>query len=113
ADAVLLVGTVPGGFGKASELIGETAASIAVDRTALDYIRVFASKGGVVGMPPGSLKLPGGFGYSYIHVRRGDVDLLPDDDLVLEFGDRVGVLCSRADFDAVRRFFEVGRAPAR
>ena len=38
-------------------------------------------------------------------MRRGDVDLLPDDDLVLEFGDRVGVLCHRADFDAVRRFF--------
>ena len=38
-------------------------------------------------------------------MRRGDVDLLPDDDLVLEYGDRVGVLCRRADFDAVRRFF--------
>ena len=56
-------------------------------------------------MPLGSLKLPGGFAYSYIHVRRGDVDLLPDDDLVLEFGDRIGVLCRRADFDAVRSFF--------
>jgi putative transport protein len=104
-DVLLLVGTDPAAVGQASELIGETAASIAVDRTALDYIRVFASKGAVVGMPLGSLKLPGGFAYSYIHVRRGDVDLLPDDDLVLEFGDRVGVLCSRADFDAVRRFF--------
>jgi len=38
-------------------------------------------------------------------VRRGDVDLLPDDDLVLEFGDRVGLLCHRANFDPVRRFF--------
>ena len=56
-------------------------------------------------MPLGSLQLPGGFVYSYIHVRRGDVDLLPDDNLVLEFGDRVGVLCHRADFDGVRRFF--------
>ncbi len=56
-------------------------------------------------MPLGALKLPGGFAYSYIHVRRGDVDLLPDDDLVLEFGDRVGVLCNRSDFDSVRSFF--------
>jgi putative transport protein len=104
-DVLLLVGSDSVAMGQARELIGEAAASIAVDRTALDYIRVFASKGGVVGMPLGSLKLPGGFAYSYIHVRRGDVDLLPDDDLVLEFGDRVGVLCSRADFDAVRRFF--------
>src|SRR4029450_4899429 len=79
-DWLLRVGTDPAAVGQASELIGETAASIAVDRTALDYIRVFASKGGVVGMPLGSLKLPGGFAYNYIHVRRGDVDLLPDDD---------------------------------
>jgi len=104
-DVVLLVGSDPGAIRQALELVGEAAASIVVDRTALDYIRVFASRGGIVGMPLGSLKLPGGFAYSYIHVRRGDVDLLPDDDLVLEFGDRVGVLCHRADFDAVRRFF--------
>ena len=57
------------------------------------------------GMPLGSLKIPGGFDYSYIQVRRGDTDLLPDDDLVLEFGDRVGVLCSRAHFPAVRSFY--------
>ena len=56
-------------------------------------------------MPLGSLKIPGGFEYSYVQVRRGDADLLPDDDLVLEFGDRVGVLCSRANFPAVRGFF--------
>ena len=85
--------------------MGEAAAVIAVDRTALDYIRVFASRGSVVGMPLGSLNLAGGISASYVHVRRGDVDLLPADDLLLEFGDRVGVLCHRADFDAVRRFF--------
>jgi len=55
-------------------------------------------------MPLGSLQIPG-FDYSYVQVRRGDVDLLPDKDLVLEFGDRVGVLCDRANFPAVRRFF--------
>ena len=104
-DVLLLVGSDQAALAHALELVGEAAASIAADRTALDYIRVFASKGSVVGMPLGNLKLPGGFAYRYIHVRRGDVDLLPDDDLVLEFGDRVGVLCNRADFDAVRRFF--------
>ena len=103
-DVVLLVGSDPAAIGQALELLGEAAASIAVDRTALDYIRVFASKSGVVGMRLGSLTPPGGFAYRYIHVRRGDVDLLPDDDLVLEYGDRVGVLCHREHFDAVRRF---------
>jgi putative transport protein len=104
-DVVLLVGSDAAVVGKAVELLGEAAASIAVDRAALDYIRVFASRSAVVGMRLGSLTLPGGFAYRYIHVRRGDVDLLPDEDLVLEFGDRVGVLCHRRDFDAVRRFF--------
>ena len=55
-------------------------------------------------MPLGSLKMPG-FEYTYVQVRRGDTDLMPDDDLVLEFGDRVGVLCNRASFPAVRSFF--------
>ena len=104
-DVVLLVGADAEAIGQAQELVGEAAAVIAVDRTALDYIRVFASRGSVVGMALGTLKLPGGVSASYIHVRRGDVDLLPADDLLLEFGDRVGVLCHRADFDAVRRFF--------
>ncbi len=104
-DELLLVGSDPAAVGQAIGLLGEAAASIAVDRTALDYIRVFASRNGVVGMRLGSLTLPGGFAHRYIHVRRGDVDLLPDDDLVLEYGDRVGVLCHRSDFDAVRRFF--------
>jgi putative transport protein len=104
-DVVLLVGSDRAVIGQAVELLGEAEASIAMNRTSLDYIRVFASRSGVVGMPLGSLTLPGGFAYSYIHVRRGDVDLLPDDDLVLEFGDRVGVLCHRANFGAVRRFF--------
>ena len=54
-DVVLLVGTDPAAIGQALERVGEAAASIAVDRSALDYIRVFASRSGVVGMPLGRL----------------------------------------------------------
>ena len=43
--------------------------------------------------------------YLIIHVRRGDADLLGNPDLVLEFGDRVGLLTNRANFPAMRRFF--------
>jgi putative transport protein len=105
-DVLLIVGTDRAKVDAARTLIGEAAAgAISTDRSALDYLRVYASKAGVVGMPLGSLKIPGGFDYSYIQVRRGDTDLLPDKDLVLEFGDRVGVLSNRANFAAVRRFF--------
>lgn len=105
-DVLLIVGSEPASVDAARSLIGESAAgAIATDRSALDYVRVFASRAGVIGMPIGGLKIPGGFDYSYIHVRRGDADLLPDSDLVLEFGDRVGLLTSRANFPAVQRFF--------
>ena len=43
-DVILLVGSDPAALGQGLESIGEAAASIAVDRTALDYIRVFASR---------------------------------------------------------------------
>jgi len=105
-DVLLLVGTDPRQIEKACHLIGvATANEIATDRSSLDYIRVFASRRNVVGMRLGSLRIPGGFEYSYVQVRRGDTDLLPDDDLLLEFGDRIGVLCSRANFNAVRTFY--------
>jgi putative transport protein len=105
-DVLLIVGTDPASIAQARTLIGEgTSGELAADRTSVDYLRVYASKRSVVGMPLGTLKIPGGFEYRYIHVRRGDTDLLPDDDLMLEFGDRVGVLCSRDRFPAVRDFY--------
>ena len=86
----------PSTIATAHAIIGEAGSGeLTADRTALDYVRVFASRRGVVGLPLGSLSIPGGFEHTYVHVRRGDTDLLPDDNLVLEFGDRVGVLCSR------------------
>jgi len=104
-DVLLIIGTDPAQIDHVRGLIGEpTSGALTADRSALDYIRVYASRGSVVAMPLGSLKISG-FDYSYVQVRRGDVDLMPDKDLVLEFGDRVGVLCDRANFPAVRRFF--------
>ncbi len=105
-DVVLVIGTDPAAIDKARTLIGQgTSGELTADRTDLDYVRVYASKRSIVGMPLGRLKIPGGFEYAYLQVRRGDTDLLPDDDLVLEFGDRVGVLCNRANFPAVRSFY--------
>jgi len=70
---------------EARRVIGEgtSPAAIVADRTELDYIRVHASKRSVVGMTLGSLQMPG-FEYTYVQVRRGDTDLMPDDELVRE-----------------------------
>jgi putative transport protein len=40
-----------------------------------------------------------------IQVRRGDADIMPRPDLVLEYGDRVGLLADRASFPALRTYF--------
>jgi len=53
----------------------------------------------------GDLELPGEKGTVVIQVRRGDAEITPRPDLVLEFGDRVGMLASRGEFMALRKYF--------
>jgi putative transport protein len=78
---------------------------IVKDRSALDYIRVFVGKANAVGVPLGQLPLPSGFPVHLLHVRRYDTDIVPSSDLMLEFGDRVGVLMPPDRKDEIRRFF--------
>lgn len=78
---------------------------IVKDRAALDYIRVFVGKANVVGVPLGELKLPSGFPVQLLHVRRYDTDIVTTPDLILEFGDRVGVLMPPDRKDDIRKFF--------
>ena len=75
------------------------------DRSALDYIRVFVGKASLVGIPLARLPLPTAFPVQLLHIRRYDVDLVPSPDLMLEFGDRVGVLMPPDRKDEIRRFF--------
>lgn len=86
--------------------LGEAAPGrIAEDRRDLDYLRVFASRPTVVGRTLGDLVLPGDKASVVVQVRRGDADMLPRPDLILEFGDRIGVLANRGDFPVLRKFF--------
>jgi len=75
------------------------------DRRDLDYLRVFASRPALVGRALGDLDLPGDKDVAVLHVRRGDTDLLSEPELILEFGDRIGLLAHRGDFPALRKFF--------
>ena len=84
---------------QASRALGEAAPGRLVkDRSDLDYLRVFASRPTVVGRAIGDLDLPGDKAAIIAQVRRGDTDIMPRPDLVLEFGDRVGLLANRGDF---------------
>src|SRR5436190_3309775 len=75
------------------------------DRSTLDFIRVFVGKAAMVGIPLSQLPMPAGFPSHLLHVRRYDVDLVPTPDLMLEFGDRVGVLMPADRKEDIRKHF--------
>jgi putative transport protein len=75
------------------------------DRRHFDYMRVFVSKTGFIGMRLGDLPMPEGVSARIIQVRRGDIDLLPKPDLRIEFGDQLGVLIESVHRSIVSRFF--------
>jgi putative transport protein len=105
-DVLLAVGPTRAALDQAQTILGETAhGRVTADRRDLDYLRVFASRPSVVGRTLGELTLPGERPSIVAHVLRGDGDLQARADLVLEYGDRVGILADRADFPALRRFF--------
>ena len=86
-------------FGERSEI------HIERDRTVLDYRRVFVSRLWIVGKRIGDLDLQNKLSATITRLRRGDVDIVPDSDTRLEFGDRVRVLTAPVNFAAVSRFF--------
>ena len=105
-DVLLATGTDPTALQSAAALIGELQPGrMTSHREDLDYARVFASSRGVVGVALGDLRFPEGVICSIAHVRRGDADLLPNPELILELGDRVGLLVNRAHTKAIRKFF--------
>ena len=105
-DVLFAVGPTKETLAEAAKIIGEAATGRFIkDRRDLDYLRVFASRPAVVGRALGDIEMPGEKAVVVLHVRRGDADLLSRPDLILEFGDRIGLLANRADFAALRKFF--------
>jgi putative transport protein len=105
-DVLLAVGASKELLNQAGESLGQEApGQVVKDREHMDYLRVFASRPSVVGKPLRDLRLPGENGSVILHVRRGDADLMAQPDLVLEFGDRVGLLANRERFVAMRKYF--------
>jgi putative transport protein len=105
-DILLAVAPARSALEEAARNLGEAAPGrMTQDRRDLDYLRVYASRPGVVGRKLSDLALPGDRASIVANVRRGDTDLLPGPDLILEPGDRVGLLAHRTDFPAMRTFF--------
>ena len=105
-DVVAVAGESEAALAQARALIGEHAPGrITSDRQAIDYFKFFVSRRAVVGVRVADLRIPGVSGFSVTNVSRGDTDVLPRPDLVLEFGDRVGVVVHRGERDLVRAHF--------
>jgi putative transport protein len=76
-------------------------AQLSHDRSRLDMRRIVVSARQLTGRRLGDLELHQRFGAVATRVRRGDVDLLAHDDLVLQPGDRVRVVGPREQMGAV------------
>jgi putative transport protein len=104
-DLVTVVGSAAE-LAKVAEFLGEVSQVGAdADRTEVDTRRIFVSSHKVAGRPIRDLQLPQQMGAVITRVRRGDIDLLPHADMVLELGDRVRVLARRSNLPNVARFF--------
>jgi putative transport protein len=105
-DAVMIVAESQDSLMKATTALGRAdPGRIVKDRSALDYIRVFVGKASMVGVPLSQLPLPAGFPAHLLHVRRYDTDIVPTPNLMLEYGDRVGVLLPPERKDEIRKHF--------
>jgi putative transport protein len=112
AETVLAEGDVVAVVGdeqalrRAAAIFGTASTShIAMDRSELDYRRVFVSSREVAGKRIRDLELADRVSAVITRLRRGDVDIVPDPETRLEYGDRVRVLTRRANFASVAQFF--------
>ena len=105
-DGVMIVAESQDSLASATNALGRSEPGrIVKDRSALDYIRVFVGKASMVGVPLSQLPLPAGFPAHLLHVRRYDTDIIPTSNLMLEYGDRVGVLLPPERKEEIRKHF--------
>ena len=103
-DSILVVTDSEEAIAETANRLGRIETGlIAQDRSNLDYIRVFVGKANVVGIPLAQLPIPKEL--NLLHVRRYDTDIVPTPDLMLEFGDRVGLLLPPDQKQAARQYF--------
>lgn len=104
-DLVTVVGT-PAEIDRVVARLGAVASErIDTDRSEFDLRRIFVSNPEVAGRPLAELDLTRKLGVVVTRVRRGDVDLLPAEDMRLELGDRVRVLAPVKQLSEAAAFF--------
>ena len=104
-DLVSVIGSEESVAAFETALGRRSAVELPLDRTEFDYRRIFVSNPDVVGIPLGKLDVRTRFDAMITRVRRGDMDLLPHGNMVLELGDRVRAVTRRERMDEVTHFF--------
>ncbi len=104
-DLVLVVGTREE-LDRVTVRLGETCDErLELDRSELDFRRIFVSSREVTGRRLRDLDLRQRFGAVVTRIRRGDVEFLPHGETVLEPGDRVRVVAPRESMPVISTFF--------
>ncbi len=104
-DLISVVGT-PEDIARVTEKMGEPSDErLELDRTEMDFRRVFVSNRKIAGLRVRDLNLPKQLGAIITRLRRGDVEFLVHDDTTLELGDRVRVVTRRENLDTISAFF--------
>ncbi|NJN16234.1 MAG: transporter [Oscillochloris sp.] len=104
-DLISVIG-VPDEVQRVAAVVGRPVdESLDRDRKTLDFRRIFVSSSQVAGKRLRDLNLPETYGAIVTRIRRGDHDLLPHADTVLELGDRVRVVTRRENMESLNKLF--------
>lgn len=104
-DIISVIGT-PADVRQVIATLGtENPEALEADRSQLDFRRIFVSNPSVAGRTLKELHFNTRFGATITRVRRGDRDIVPGGDTVLELGDRVRVVTPVSRVSEVTRFF--------
>lgn len=89
----------------ATELGHASSHSLMQDRTYLDFRRMTISDPKIAGRSVSDLEMSKRFSATISRVRRGDVDMVAEPDLVLQQGDRVRVVAPTSKMAEITKFF--------
>ncbi len=104
-DEIVVVGTETS-LSRAAILFGEKLEQhLGTENDGIEYRRIFVSSHKVAGKKIHQLNLEKDFGATITRVRRGDIDLVPSPEMILELGDRVRVVTRKENLDTVTKFF--------
>lgn len=103
-DLVSLVGPVDALASLTGDLGHVSTVDIIGDRSQLDSNRVTLSDATLAGHRIAELGLTERFGAQVSRVRRGDVDMIPTTDLIVQLGDRLRVVAPRDRMVAIRAY---------